>query len=173
MSSKFMLVCVFFNWGQINIVYQLGAHGVSLGLSLGGGVACKWMNDIKPSRYLIMAVVNQFGLTISNRSDTFMSYTINKLDEFNAWMLSIKDRQTRFRLIRRVNRIENGLFGDSGPVGEDVQELREFFGPGWRMYFIKLDEVFVFMLYGGDKSSQAADIAIAKQLARNLKGCLQ
>ena len=68
---------------------------------------------------------------------------------------------------------ENGLFGDSGPVGEDVQELREFFGPGWRMYFIKLDEVFVFMLYGGDKSSQVADIAIAKQLARNLKGCLQ
>ena len=120
-----------------------------------------------------MAVGNQFGLTISNRSDTFMSYTVNKLDEFNAWMLSIKDRQTRFRLIRRVNRIENGLFGNSGPVGEDVQELREFFGPGWRMYFIKLDEFFVFMLYGGDKSSQVADIAIAKQLARNLKGCLQ
>ncbi len=37
----------------------------------------------------------------------------------------------------------------------------------------KLDEFFVFMLYGGDKSSQIADIAIAKQLARNLKGCLQ
>jgi len=138
-----------------------------------GEVGCKWMNDIKPIGYLIMAIGNQFGLTISNRSDTFMSYTVNKLDEFNAWMLSIKDRQTRFRLIRRVNRIENGLFGDSGPVGEDVQELREFFGPGWRMYFIKLDEVFVFMLYGGDKSSQVADIAIAKQLARNLKGCLQ
>jgi putative component of toxin-antitoxin plasmid stabilization module len=30
-----------------------------------------------------------------------------------------------------------------------------------------------FMLFGGDKSSQVADIAIAKQLARNLKGCLQ
>jgi putative component of toxin-antitoxin plasmid stabilization module len=36
-----------------------------------------------------------------------------------------------------------------------------------------LDEVFVFMLYGGDKSSQVADIAIAKQLARNLKESLQ
>jgi len=131
------------------------------------------MNDRKPIGYWIMAVGNPFGLTSGNRSDTLMSYTVNKLDEFNAWMLSIKDRQTRFRLIRRVSRIENGLFGDSGPVGEDVQELREFFGPGWRMYFIKLDEVFVFMLFGGDKSSQVADIAIAKQLARNLKGCLQ
>jgi putative component of toxin-antitoxin plasmid stabilization module len=30
-----------------------------------------------------------------------------------------------------------------------------------------------FIFNGGDKSSQAADIAIAKQLARNLKGCLQ
>ena len=57
-----------------------------------------------------------------------MKYTVTKLDEFKAWMLSIKDRQTKFRLIRRVTRIENGLFGDSGPVGEDVQELREFFG---------------------------------------------
>jgi len=37
----------------------------------------------------------------------------------------------------------------------------------------QLDEVLVFMLYGGDKSSQVADITIAKQLARNLKGCLQ
>ena len=37
----------------------------------------------------------------------------------------------------------------------------------------KLDEVFVFMLYGGDKSLQSADIAIAKQLARNLKESLQ
>jgi putative component of toxin-antitoxin plasmid stabilization module len=32
---------------------------------------------------------------------------------------------------------------------------------------------FVLLLNGGDKSSQTADIAIAKQLARNLKGCLQ
>jgi putative addiction module killer protein len=43
--------------------------------------------------------------------------------------------------------------------------MREFFGPGWRMYYMQLNEVMIIMLGGGDKSSQAADIAAAKALA--------
>ncbi len=118
----------------------------------------------------IMATVNPFGLTIGNRSDTFMTYTVKRLPEFDNWILSIKDYATKVRLLRRLKKAHQGLLGDYGGVGEDVLEFREFFGPGWRMYFIKQDEVIVVMLGGGNKSSQVADIEAAKRLARKLKG---
>jgi putative addiction module killer protein len=118
----------------------------------------------------IMAAGNPFGLTSGNRSDTFMTYTVKRLPEFDNWILGIKDYATQLKLLRRLERIQFGLFGDHRGVGEDVIELREFFGPGWRMYFIKQDELLIVMLGGGNKSSQVADIDAAKRLARKLKG---
>ena len=118
----------------------------------------------------IMAAGNPIGLTSGNRSDTFMTYTVKRLPEFDNWILGIKDYATQLKLLRRLERIQFGLFGDHRGVGEDVIELREFFGPGWRMYFIKQDEILIVMLGGGNKSSQVADIDAAKRLARKLKG---
>jgi putative addiction module killer protein len=99
-----------------------------------------------------------------------MTYTVKRLPEFDNWILGIKDNATQLKLLRRLERIQFGLFGDHRGVGEDVIELREFFGPGWRMYFIKQDELLIVMLGGGNKSSQVADIDAAKRLARKLKG---
>ena len=59
--------------------------------------------------------------------------------------------------------------GDVKPVGDGVWEMREFFGPGWRMYYIKQGSTIVVMLGGGDKSSQEHDIQRAKTLAQELK----
>ena len=118
----------------------------------------------------IMAAGNPFGLTSGNRSDTFMTYTVKKLPEFDNWILGIKDYGTKVRLLRRLKKVHQGLLGDYGGVGEGILEFREFFGPGWRMYFIKQDEVIAVMLGGGNKSSQVADIEAAKRLARKLKG---
>lgn len=117
-----------------------------------------------------MAVGNPFGLTSGNRSDTFMTYTVKRLSEFDNWILGIKDIATRLRLLRRLKKVHQGLLGDYGGVGDGVLEFREVFGPGWRMYFIKQDEVIVVMLGGGNKSSQIADIEAAKRLDRKLKG---
>lgn len=47
--------------------------------------------------------------------------------------------------------------------------MREFFGPGWRMYYIQQGGVLIVMLGGGDKSSQSADIAIAIEVSRLFK----
>lgn len=41
-------------------------------------------------------------------------------------------------------------------------------GPGYRVYFARRGPV-LFLLCGGDKRSQAADIATARELARKLE----
>jgi putative addiction module killer protein len=96
-------------------------------------------------------------------------YTIKPLPEFDAWFDSLKDPATRARLIRRLEKATHGLLGDVEPVGEGVSEMREFFGPGWRMYYIEQGGVLIVMLGGGSKATQGRDVKRAKKLARTLK----
>ena len=77
---------------------------------------------------------------------------------------------TRRRLVRRLEKVQRGTLGDVKPVGEGVSEMREDFGPGWRMYYVERDGAIVVMLGGGDKSSQQSDIAAAIALAATLNG---
>jgi putative addiction module killer protein len=72
---------------------------------------------------------------------------------------------THIRLARRLDRVACGNFGDIKPVGNGVFEMREHFGAGWRMYYIQRGQVLIIMLGGGEKSTQAADIAKAIKLA--------
>lgn len=96
-------------------------------------------------------------------------YCVKHTPEFDNWLNSLRDRPTRFRLLRRLEKAQRGPLGDVAPVGEGIFEMREFFGPGWRMYYIQRGDVLIVMLGCGDKSSQTADIASAKALAATLK----
>ena len=49
-----------------------------------------------------------------------------------------------------------------------TSNMREFFGPGWRMYYVQHGSALIVMLGGGDKSSQTGDIAAATKLAATL-----
>ena len=80
----------------------------------------------------------------------------------------MRDRPTRIRLRRRLGKAMRGNLGDVKAVGEGVWEMREFFGPGWRLYYVQRGDVLIVMLGGGDKSSQARDIAAAKALAKEI-----
>lgn len=75
----------------------------------------------------------------------------------------MKDRITRLRLSRRLDKAQRGNLGDVKPVGDGVFEMREYFGPGWRMYYAKRRDTLIVMLGGGDKGSQENDIVKAKQ----------
>ena len=72
-------------------------------------------------------------------------------------------------MARRLEKAQKGNLGDVKPVGEGVFEMREHFGPGWRMYYVQHGAVLIVMLGGGEKSTQAADIAKAIRLAALLE----
>jgi putative addiction module killer protein len=96
-------------------------------------------------------------------------YSVIETEHFVQWVDSLRDMPTRIRLRRRLGKATRGNLGDVKPVGDGVWEMREFFGPGWRMYYIKQGSTIVVMLGGGDKSSQEHDIQRAKTLAQELK----
>lgn len=76
---------------------------------------------------------------------------------------------THPRAVRhRLQRLAEGNFGDWAPVVEGVSELRIHYGPGYRVYFVRRGNVVVVVLGGGDKSTQARDIELAKSLEREL-----
>ena len=95
--------------------------------------------------------------------------TIKTTPEFDKWLDGIKDRGTRIRLARRIDRAHNGNFGDVKAVAAGVFEMREHFGQGWRMYYTQRSETLIVMLAGGGKKTQAADIAKAIKMAAELE----
>ena len=95
--------------------------------------------------------------------------SIKRIDEFNAWLLGLKDGMTHRRLLARLRKASLGNLGDVKSVGSGVFEMREHFGPGWRMYYVQRGTVLIVMLGGGDKSTQVADIARAVKLAATIE----
>lgn len=96
-------------------------------------------------------------------------YAVTQTDAFDAWLTGLSDRMTRMRLLKRLAKVRTGNLGDHAPVGEGVWELREFFGPGWRMYYVHDGSTIILMLGGGDKSTQQRDIERAKEMAMELR----
>ncbi len=94
---------------------------------------------------------------------------VRKTKIFAKWFNGLKDPKAKARIQVRIDRMELGNFGDVAPVGEGVSELRIFYGPGYRVYFVQEPAVVVILLSGGDKSSQKSDIAKAKDLAKQLE----
>jgi len=93
---------------------------------------------------------------------------IRKTDVFVKWLDGLSDVRARAIVLARIERLASGHPGDVKPIGEGVSELRMDFGPGYRVYYKQQGKVFIILLAGGDKSSQARDIKNALRLGRNL-----
>ena len=88
----------------------------------------------------------------------------NGKDLFAEWFNRLKDTQGQIAVVRRIERVEDGNFGDHSFVGQGVWELLVHFGPGYRVYYGEDGPVLVILLCGGDKHSQNKDIRKAQEL---------
>ena len=89
-------------------------------------------------------------------------------DIFVKWLDGLRDRRARARIEARLDRLAVGNLGDIRPVGSGVSELRIDYGPGYRVYFTRKGATLIIVLAGGDKRTQAKDIARAVELAGEL-----
>jgi putative addiction module killer protein len=94
--------------------------------------------------------------------------TIETTEVFDAWFSALRDRQAARRIQARIDRAEDGHFGDVKFVGEGVLEMRIHHGPDYRVYFTQTGRTIYLPLSGGDKSIQANDIKAAQDMARRL-----
>lgn len=95
-------------------------------------------------------------------------FEVRQTEEFEAWLDGLRDQIARKQIAKRIVRIQSGLLGDTKPVGEGVSELRVHHGPGYRLYYVQRERVMIILLCGGDKGSQARDIARAKEMAKEV-----
>lgn len=81
--------------------------------------------------------------------------------------MATRDQTTYDRVIGFLERVEDGSTSNFKPEGEGVTALRLDFGSGYRIYFGQHGRELIVLLVGGDKSTQAEDIATAKEYWRN------
>ena len=85
-------------------------------------------------------------------------------DVFGEWLDGLKDISGRAAILKRIDRIEEGNFGDHRLVGGGVWEIRIHYGPGYRVYYGEDGPRVVLLLCGGDKGTQRIDIRKAQEL---------
>ncbi len=97
-------------------------------------------------------------------------FDVRQTDVFAEWLkyLESKDEDAYGRIVGRLDRVAQGNLGDIRPVGGNVSELRVHYGPGYRIYLSRRGREVVFLLCGGDKSSQRRDIKRAMELAQEV-----
>lgn len=94
---------------------------------------------------------------------------IRQTIDFADWLRKLRDRHVHARIEVRIRRLSLGNPGDVKSVGDGVSEMRIDYGPGYRLYFSKHGDTVVLLLCGGDKSTQAADIARSKAILKEWK----
>ncbi len=85
------------------------------------------------------------------------------------WLDSLRDARAIAKISVRLDRVAAGNMGDVAAVGDGVSELRIHYGPGYRVYLMRLGAAVIVLLCGGDKSTQAKDIHDAKTLAKTIR----
>ena len=82
-------------------------------------------------------------------------------DVFQEWLDNLRDYRVRVAILRRLDRIAQGNFGDHLYCRDGVWEVRIDVGAGYRVYYGVRGRTVVILLCGGDKRTQSADISKA------------
>lgn len=100
----------------------------------------------------------------SRKREVFHYVAANGKDVFQEWIDGLKDISGRAIILKRIDRVEEGNFGNHGSVGNNVWELRIHYGPGYRVYYGEDGPKIVLLLCGGAKDTQKKDIHRAHEL---------
>jgi putative addiction module killer protein len=87
---------------------------------------------------------------------------------FEEWLKGLYDQRAKASIASRIERIEDGNFGDNRSVGGGISELPIDVGQGYRVYYTIRNNTLVILLCGGGKSSQRRDIRRARQVASEI-----
>lgn len=99
-----------------------------------------------------------------------MEYEVRSTAKYERWFSKIKDNQAKAAIAVRLTLIETiGHFGNSKMLGGGLSELKIDVGQGYRVYYTIKGNQVVFLLAGGIKKSQQADIKEARKLLEELK----
>ena len=91
---------------------------------------------------------------------------VRQTETYDKWFRALRDIRAKARIDARIAVFsETGHTGEAKAVGANAWELRFTFGPGYRVYYTMRGQALLLLLAGGDKSTQARDIAKAISLA--------
>ena len=97
-----------------------------------------------------------------------MEYEVAETEDFKKWRENLRDKQAKRRIQARIDRVVSGNLGDWKTESGEVRAMRIDHGPGYRLYYVIRGKRVVFLLCGGDKNTQTADISKATELAREI-----
>ena len=116
-----------------------------------------------------MRVSWRVHVDVSFRIQWWRTNTFARTEAFDKWLRALKDSKARARIAQRIESAQAGNFGDCGPVGEGVSEMRIHVGGGYRVYYMRIGNTIYLLLAGGAKSTQKRDIRRALELAQSLR----
>ncbi|MEO5334569.1 MAG: hypothetical protein H7839_21345 [Magnetococcus sp. YQC-5] len=84
---------------------------------------------------------------------------------FAAWLLAIKDKRAQVKIRARVARASLGNFGDwkSLENANGICEMREHYGPGYRIFYKRIGNRLVLLLAGSMKADQEKVVKLARE----------
>ena len=98
-----------------------------------------------------------------------MEYIVYETEQFSAWLERLKNVSAKIAIVRRIERIKKGNFGDHKRIETHLWELRLTLGAGYRVYYTIQENRIVLLINGGDKSTQQKDINTACTLLKEIE----
>ncbi len=90
--------------------------------------------------------------------------TLEGRKPFSEWLLGLKDRLGKVKLQARIDRASLGNFGDWKEIkgAHGLFEMREHYGPGYRIFYTIMGQKIIVLLAGSSKKDQKKAIVQAK-----------
>ena len=80
------------------------------------------------------------------------------VDRYNEWFDTVRDLRAKLAILKRLDRLAEGNFGQVRALRKGVWEIKIDVGAGFRVYYALSGKTIILLLCGGDKTSQTADI---------------